>query len=287
MLSDYCKDRNNNLNIIRFLSAIFVLYYHSFPLTNSGVDHLDQLTNGQIDFGGLTVSIFFFYGGFLICKSIIRINDGKQFFKNRLCRIMPGLALVVFVSVFVIGPVFTHNSIIEYFYDYRTYKYLLNSVFVLVHQLPGVFEDNVYNDTVNGSLWTLPVEVLCYILCYLLWKLKFLEKKKFPFVIIAAVLFYVVMNSLLAPYTLIRSALRPALLFFCGICAYVFKDIIPVNRIIAGFMFLLCIISIVMNVFNVFMFISLTYCLLFLGYGTTYKASSFGNRYEISYDNVQ
>ena len=283
MLGDYCIGRNNNLNFIRFISALFVIYCHSFPITNNGVDYLGRITNGQIDFGGVAVSVFFFYGGFLVCKSLMRINNGKEYFKNRVLRIIPSLVLVVFLSVFILGPCFTRFSLIEYFTDFRTYKYLLNSAFILVHQLPGVFYYNSYNDTVNGSLWTLPIEFLCYILCYLMYKLKLLETKRIPIVIVFAVVFYILFYKLLTPYPLLRAALRPAFLFLTGICSYVYKDKIPIKKKVAVIMGIICILSVTIGVLNICIFFTFTYCLLFWGFGTKRKLNDFGTKYEISY----
>ena len=65
--------RNNNLNIIRFVAALMVIFGHSYAATYSYSlgDPLHRLTLNQLDFGGLAVSIFFTFGGFLICKSMI------------------------------------------------------------------------------------------------------------------------------------------------------------------------------------------------------------------------
>ena len=46
------------------------------------------------------------------------------------------------------------------------------------YTLPGVFENNLFPSIVNGSLWTLILEVICYVLLYITYKLKILEKNK-------------------------------------------------------------------------------------------------------------
>ncbi len=48
---------------------------------------------------------------------------------------------------------------------------MLNSLFYVNYTLPGVFENNIYPNAVNGSLWTLPAEVLMYVLIPVLFSL--------------------------------------------------------------------------------------------------------------------
>ena len=53
--------RNNNLDLIRFVASIMVIFSHSFPIA-LGMEQWDPLailTNDQISFGSLAVSIFF------------------------------------------------------------------------------------------------------------------------------------------------------------------------------------------------------------------------------------
>ena len=142
-----------------------VIYCHSFLFTY-GQEHGDWLaglTKGQINLGGIAVSVFFFYGGFLICKSLDRLQDGKKFFIARIKRIFPPLIVVVMLSAFVMGHMLTTLPLKQYFTEVGTYKYLLNGILIPVHTLPGVFENNVYGAAVNGSLWTLPIEFASYI----------------------------------------------------------------------------------------------------------------------------
>jgi peptidoglycan/LPS O-acetylase OafA/YrhL len=53
----------------------------------------------------------------------------------------------------------------EYLSDAATLNYLNNATLWRIQfTLPGVFEANAYPSSVNGSLWTLPAEVRCYVL---------------------------------------------------------------------------------------------------------------------------
>lgn len=71
---------------------------------------------------------------------------------------------MIFMTVFVIGPILTTVSIHDYFSDKITWGYLIkNLVMKTQYSLPGVFEANPGGSGVNGSLWTLPYEIACYI----------------------------------------------------------------------------------------------------------------------------
>ena len=167
---------NNNLAFMQFLSAVFVILSHAYPIACNQNDILIKLTNGRIGLGDLAVRFFFLTGGFYIAKSMEKNKSAKKFFSIRIMRIFPPLIVIVTASV-MMGCVLSEYTFAEYWSSIKTWKYFLNSVFILQHELPGVFQNNPYNPTVNGSLWTLPVEVACYIACFLFYKLKLLTNK--------------------------------------------------------------------------------------------------------------
>lgn len=213
-LESISRGRNNNLNLIRFIAALMVILGHSYVATTAGKEHefMCIITQNQLDFGGLAVSIFFVYGGFLICKSMHRLENAKYYFKARIIRIFPPLIFVTFVMAFIVGPIVTELSIDSYFTSVGTYKYLLNSFMILVHDLPGVFLENMQT-AVNGPLWTLPVEFLCYIACYIMYKMGLLDKKNAKYTVIPVVVIYIISYKILGVVPLLREALRPAVLF--------------------------------------------------------------------------
>lgn len=164
------KGKSNNLQLLKFLAAVFVVASHSFALAagSSENEWFMKLTDGAISLGGAAVSVFFCTGGYFIAKSMNRVQNGVTYFKIRILRIFPCLMVVVFLSAFLLGPLVTEYSLSEYFKDTQVYHYLLNGVLLLQHNLPGVFRDNPYLPTVNGVLWTLPIEFLCYIACFVM-----------------------------------------------------------------------------------------------------------------------
>src|SRR4051794_39470747 len=70
-IGDRASGRDNNYDIMRFLAATMVIYYHAFPLGagSSKGDFVSTITNGSWNSGALGVAIFFIISGFLITQS--------------------------------------------------------------------------------------------------------------------------------------------------------------------------------------------------------------------------
>lgn len=285
VLADITKGRDNNLDLIRFIAAIMVIFSHAFPIAQGiGVqDPLSVATNDQISFGSLAVSTFFFYGGFLICKSMHRCKQGEIYFKARIVRIFPPLIGVTLVLTFGVGPIITSLSLEEYFSNISTYRYLLNGLLILQHDLPGVFTNNIYANTVNGPLWTLPIEFLCYIMCYIFYKLHLLEKKRMGVTIVLFSIGCFLVKMVSVRVLMLASVIRPVGLFFAGMLYFVFSESIIMSSSIGWLCLIGGLLSIKMGVFNYTIFVFLPYFLMYIGYGIKKKASQFAKRGEISY----
>lgn len=151
--------QKNSLDLLRLVAASLVLYSHQHVL----MGQTEPLFFGWTTFGGAGVTIFFFLSGMLVWSSWVRDADVRRFFVRRSLRIFPALWFVVVASVFLIGPLFSTLGLMDYWANPSTWRYLGTALLVVSHRLPGVFSDNPYPAAVNGSLWTLPVEFLCYI----------------------------------------------------------------------------------------------------------------------------
>lgn len=140
----------NNFEILRLLAAYQVLISH---------------TLGHFDLGGLPlfgyfpgVPIFFAISGFLISASWERSHTLTGYLKNRFLRIYPALWFCFILSVFVAS---------------LTYDFKIFNVEFLKWSLAQLTIGQFYNPdffrgygvgVVNGSLWTIPVELQFYLL---------------------------------------------------------------------------------------------------------------------------
>lgn len=107
--------------------------------------------------------MFFVISGFLVTASWQREPHLVGFVRNRALRIMPALVVVVAVAALVLGPALSPLPLHQYFAHPQTWAYFYNLTFTrLDYSLPAVFATNPYPHAVNGSLWTLPIEVAMY-----------------------------------------------------------------------------------------------------------------------------
>jgi peptidoglycan/LPS O-acetylase OafA/YrhL len=172
LVSAILKKNNNNLNLLRLILASMVIIGHS-PTLNGKSDHWSDPIGAFFNFtysAGLAVNIFFFISGLVVTNSLIINKNPGQFLIARFFRIVPAYIIVLFTTVFIIGPLVTSLSMNDYFNNVQIYIYIKqNLLFNIIYDLPGVFISNPYSAVVNGSLWTLTYEVGCYIVLFLLY----------------------------------------------------------------------------------------------------------------------
>ncbi|MCM1157271.1 MAG: acyltransferase [Bacteroidales bacterium] len=287
MKTNSYEEYSTNVNFIKFIAAVMVIMSHAFPLSNGTLagDWFSVISRGQCTMGGIAVDIFFFYSGLLIARSMERSLTAKRFFLNRGSRIIPPLMVTVVLSAFVLGPLVTTLPLREYFTDSGTYRYLLNGIFVLTHDLPGVFTNNIYLPTVNGSLWTLPVEVLCYVACYFLFRWKMNKKLPMKILIVLSVFSVIAMNILsgYVQFGIVYSTFLPVLLFFAGLVYYVFRDTIKMDWRYFILAVVVIIISGLTRTLMLGLYFAFPYILAFAGFGCKRVSEKLGKPGKISY----
>ena len=149
---------SNLYDHIRLLAAALVLYSHHFALWG-----LPEPQGLGTSLGGLGVGIFFVLSGFLVSNSLQADPHALRFLMRRALRILPGLTVNVLLTVLVLGAALTTLPLRAYFEHEQVPQYFLNLLFQPRFQLPAVFVDARVAYSVNGSLWTLPFEILAYL----------------------------------------------------------------------------------------------------------------------------
>lgn len=159
--NDGASERDDNsFDALRLLAATAVLVGHAWPLTGNGAD---APRVAGILLSHLGVFTFFSLSGFLIAASWERSPRAVGFLARRVGRIVPALAVVIVVTVGVVGPVVSTLPLAQYVAHPDTAAYLRGIVLAPTYDLPGVFEGNPQR-AVNGSLWSLGPEFVCYLL---------------------------------------------------------------------------------------------------------------------------
>jgi len=171
----------DNFDFIRVAAAFGVLISHTPPL------HNNTFPLGWL--GGVCVFTFFALSGYLVSGSWERDPHLGRFVARRILRVFPGLAAVILVAALIIGPFLTTLSIDDYLESAKLKNYLRSMFLFPAYTafLPGVFETNPYKNTVNGSLWTLPMEVFMYAILGLMGALGFLHKRIAPLILLLAI----------------------------------------------------------------------------------------------------
>lgn len=230
------ENRDNNLNLIKLFAALLVIVSHAYGFATGYIrtDWLHVVTGGVGDLGSLAVYVFFFFSGLLVTVSILKNGNGKRYWKRRVVRIFPSFILVTIGIVFLVAPFITTLSAKEYFINPGTYAYLKNLVFLNEHDLPGVFVGNVYGRSVNGPIWTIRVEMCCYLMCFVFYKLRLLEKKKLPLSICAYMLIAGVLGfGAISGIEGIGAVIMPVTMFYIGMVYAVNADKIQQNGVLA------------------------------------------------------
>jgi peptidoglycan/LPS O-acetylase OafA/YrhL len=145
-------------DLLRLGAAIAVLLSHSYAVVGRHEPGL-----GTQSVGNIAVLVFFGISGFLIAQSWQSEPRLALFVLKRALRILPALIVVLLISALVIGPLVTDVRLTDYVTNPAVAKYVVaNTVMHTTYGLPGVFDANPMTGVVNGSLWTLKHEVLCY-----------------------------------------------------------------------------------------------------------------------------
>lgn len=150
----------NCFDLLRHFAAYMVLFSHHFAL--SGIQ--EPMAGNFGSLGHVAVAIFFAISGYFMPQSFARSEGFLAFMTKRCRRIFPALIVCSFFMLYVIGGYYTPGDKLTYLLSYDTFKSFIENSLLIQQKVPGVFSDFTFKDTINGSLWTLPIEFACYII---------------------------------------------------------------------------------------------------------------------------
>jgi peptidoglycan/LPS O-acetylase OafA/YrhL len=274
--------RGPGFDQIRLLAATIVLLHHcrGIQYPKLQLDPLHHFSGGYMDFGRFAVVIFFAISGFLVTPGLVRSCGYIDYGVNRTARIFPGLIVNVVLTMLVLGPLLTTHSLTSYFTDPDLYLYAKNISTLTVNYLPGVVSPDGSPLIVNGALWTLHFEVLCYIALVLFAAVGLLGRRSL-FVALWFVSYAIYIAISMDPT--LKSALTDRLLTFdsrlerlltfdslfvyfgCGALLYLFREHIPFSRVLAGAALALVLAALPLGAGAIVMPICLPYIVIFCG----------------------
>lgn len=163
--------RENNFPLIRLTAAVFVFAGHMGLILGGQPPLL-----GGLPLHELGVGMLFLISGYLITKSWLSDPHPLRFAVRRFLRLWPPFAVLVLLLALAAGPLLSSLGPEGYFRSGWA-GYLRNLRFYIVYALPGVFTDLPLPNSMNGSLWTMPVEAGLYVLTPVLLTVMRVKKK--------------------------------------------------------------------------------------------------------------
>jgi peptidoglycan/LPS O-acetylase OafA/YrhL len=261
------KNRPSGFDYMRIVLALSVICWHSL-LISYGTDTTAGVWGRVLQpLSLLIVPMFFALSGFLVAGSLERSRSLVGFLGLRVFRIMPALVVEVLLSALILGPLLTTASLGSYFADPVLHSYFWNILGDIHYKLPGLFQQNP-TDLVNGQLWTVPYELVCYILLSVLTVVGIVRRR--AFLLGFLVLYYAAQlaNTLLRAQTDYQGAGGSSIVmaFITGVVFYRYRERIPWSR---GLFLAMLIVSVVLPMFLPkgmrFAAIPITYVTVYLG----------------------
>jgi peptidoglycan/LPS O-acetylase OafA/YrhL len=231
----------NNFDFLRFCLATLVICSHTWPL-NRGQgepDPLGRVVRGW-SLGGIAVDCFFVISGFLVTGSWCRSSGLSEFLIKRARRIYPAFIALMAVEAFVLAPWLTEGTV----HPYTLHQLALiagQTIDLVGYDIPRgalytVFSRNPIHE-LNGSLWTIRYEFLCYLLLGALGVSGILRRRLAVSVLFLAAWFAYAAeinlpSSKVVTALVCATAAWPRLLtyFLAGAMFYLFREKIPRSR---------------------------------------------------------
>lgn len=163
-LAERFDPRRNNLTLQRLILAGIVVLVHGQSLSTN-----TQPSVFRADLGELAVDGFFVLSGFLVTRSALRLDSVRRFGWHRALRILPGFWVCLLVTALVIAPLLAvlegRPALSVFSGPDSAAHYVLRNAALLIRQfgISGLREDGFMPGVMDGSLWSLFYEGLCYV----------------------------------------------------------------------------------------------------------------------------
>lgn len=222
----------DNLLLMRLLAAAAVIYGHSYAICGiaGASDHIARQNWGYgLYSGSIAVQVFFLISGFLVTAAWLRRPDPSFFLASRVLRIVPAYLACLILSALVLGAALTTLPLGDYYASAETWRYIRRNLVLTTEMawtLPGVFTTNPLANTINGSIWTLPVEARVYAWLAVFGLLGLLDRRE-RLLYAAAILAVALYARYPLPLMAMDEYLRLGGFFLAGSLFYRWRDLIP------------------------------------------------------------
>lgn len=159
-ISESALIKRNSFNEVRLILSFIVYLAHTSVLASAN-DFTWLLKKFDSEFA---ITGFFAISGYLVTHSYFRSKSLHLYFLKRVRRIYPAYILVILYCL-MIGKLTSNLEFSSFFINQETFNYILaNLSFLnfLCPDLPGSLTENKIV-ALNGSLWTIKVEIMLYV----------------------------------------------------------------------------------------------------------------------------
>lgn len=223
--------RHNALDAMRLFLASVVVIDHACAIGFHEEPHV-----GRVLLGDIAVDGFFVISGFLVTRSLLRLRSVRRYAWHRFLRIMPGFWVCLAVTAFLVAPVLavlsgrSATSVFTASTD-SSFGYLVHNAFLHMGQydIDGLPTGVSAPGVLDGALWTLFYEALCYVILAVLGVLALFRGLRWPLVAATGVAWLLLLDNQIGLGVGPQLVPRFVLVFLLGALAYLFADRVPVS----------------------------------------------------------
>lgn len=150
----------DSFDLIRIVAAFLVLWSHQYAVTGIPEPVAPLLQNSL---GNIGVAAFFALSGYLNAKSLLKRQSPLRFLAARALRIYPALIASILVTALYCAFATTQPGAE---FNAAVVRFIVSNIFMFIRpvqiRLPGIFEGLPFPQLINASLWTIPIELICY-----------------------------------------------------------------------------------------------------------------------------
>lgn len=153
-----------NFDYIRLAAATAVIFSHSFLIAEGNMKN-----EPLVRWGLYGVLVFFTISGYLITRSAHQGDSLSSYCRSRALRIYPALIVCAAFCALILGSLYTSLPLADYLTSGLPLHYIVDTAVMprsgwsvpTVSFYPG---NEALAEGMNGSLWSIPQELLCYVI---------------------------------------------------------------------------------------------------------------------------
>ena len=239
-LAEVSEGRDNNFDFLRFLLAVFVLFYHCYPISYGlHAPHHGFMETVADTCGAVAVPFFFVISGFLVTRSWLTDPRPRDFLQKRVLRIYPGFLAASLFCALVVGPLGAADAA-AYWHQFQPVKFARWALVLVGPYIPTIFVSLPMSTGVNGSFWTLRYEGYCYLLVLALG-LAGLSRRRAALLAVFVALYVLRQTQTLTGHVFfpdrelhllgnISYWSSLILYFLAGMLLYLYREVVPYSR---------------------------------------------------------